>query len=143
MQEIEKLGGTKTPAPGSGGGKEKGKAHSGMIFGQFMHEGFIPKLHAGLASDEIFAVIQKKEVVVPQKIASQFSADQWRNFFASANPTALSNMNRAETEVTLKPQISVIVHEANPNTWIEVVDNAIYPRILERDRYFKSEGNPY
>ena len=58
---------------------------------------------------------------------------------AITNPSAMES-NLGGGESLPAPTVNVIVHEAGPETYVEIVDDIIEPRLKETDEYAQESG---
>ena len=59
---------------------------------------------------------------------------------ATTNPPAADRSSPGGGESSLAPIVNVIVHEAGPETYVEIVDDIIEPRLKETDEYAQESG---
>lgn len=116
-----------------------GQAASG---GQTLHSGGIVSAHSGrLMQDEVMVKALRNEFMLRPAVTETFGAQRLLDFNATLNPAALSS--RTDTVMSPAPKINVIVHNANPDTWVQITDKYVDPRIKQKDRKLTAGANPY
>jgi TP901 family phage tail tape measure protein len=100
-----------------------------------MHTGGFPRTaHSGyLASSEVDVRMLKNEMVLRPEATDKFGAGRLLDFNKSLDPSALGGQR----------PIKVVFHNATKQSWAEIVDESIYPRMKEKERRFEVAGNPY
>jgi len=100
-----------------------------------MHTGGFPRTaHSGyLASSEVDVRMLKNEMVLRPEATDKFGAQRLLDFNRSLDPSALGGQR----------PVKVVFHNATKQSWAEIVDDSIYPRIKEKERRFEVAGNPY
>ncbi len=100
-----------------------------------MHAGGFPRTaHSGyLASSEVDVRMLKNEMVLRPEATDKFGAQRLLDFNRSLDPSALGGQR----------PVKVVFHNATKQSWAEIVDDSIYPRMKEKERRFEVAGNPY
>jgi hypothetical protein len=106
--------------------------------GDVLHGGGFPKAHGGrLFPEETFAIIRKDEMVLRPEATREFGAQALLNFNHDLNPDHLRKSSARPQPVIVK------VNRAAPDTYIELSDRVIQPRINYRENKMRVEANPY
>jgi len=100
-----------------------------------MHTGGFPRTaHSGyLASSEVDVRMLKNEMVLRPEATDKFGAQRLLDFNRSLDPSVLGGQR----------PVKVVFHNATKQSWAEIVDDSIYPRMKEKERRFEVAGNPY
>lgn len=100
-----------------------------------MHTGGFPRTaHSGyLASSEVDVRMLKNEMVLRPEATDKFGAQRLLDFNKSLDPSVLGGQR----------PVKVVFHNATKQSWAEIVDESIYPRMKEKERRFEVAGNPY
>ncbi len=106
----------------------------------------------GYVEEDSVALLHGAEFVLSPEAVAAIGKDRLERFNASADPSTISRIDRSASASSLaksqssgssKQPISVIVHESSPQTWVEITDKKIHPRVTEKDRKYKAGSNPY
>ncbi len=122
------------------GGDKKGGG------GDTLHVGGYPTAHTGLLfPNETLAKIDKREFVLRPEVTDRFGPERLKTFNASLDPDVFNDkkQNDPVQYIGQSDPVNVIVHEAGPQTYVEITDKYIHPRIQTRDRNFKAGSSPY
>jgi hypothetical protein len=84
----------------------------------------------------------KDEFVLRPAISNSFGEERLNKFNLTGNPAHLGGVQQQQPVVNVKTP-SVIVHNASPETWVEITDKNIYPRIQKKQRYYEPATEPY
>lgn len=100
-----------------------------------LHTGGFPRMaHSGyLASSEVDVRMLKNEMVLRPEATDKFGAQRLLDFNKSLDPSVLGGQR----------PVKVVFHNATKQSWAEIVDESIYPRMKEKERRFEVAGNPY
>jgi len=108
--------------------------HSGGLIGD------VVKAHDGLlASNERLILALKDEFVMRPAVTQKFGAANLSTFNRTLDPSVLQSENN---NIVQRP-IEIIIHEATKNTWVEIVDKEIHPRIKYKDRHMEAAASPF
>jgi len=105
---------------------------------QAYHSGGLLTAHTGrslLPREKMFVGLEDEFVLRPAA-TQKFSEQQLNAFNASLDPNVLNSQPQAAN-------VNVHVHNAGPNTWVEVVENDIYSNVKKLERHFEIGSNPY
>jgi len=113
------------------------------------HTGGIVYAHSGLlANDELMAILQDREVVIPRDVSTQFSPAQWNSFIKSGNVQDLGG-DQKEVISLLKEilgsqgqgkNVKVLVHDPGINTALEIFQDEGESWMRRRDRNLINVG---
>jgi hypothetical protein len=109
--------------------------------GGILHGGGYPTAHSGFLNrgDEVWIKALKKEMVLSPRVTEKFGHGRLLEFNRTLNPDVLGGRHAAGGDT----RVVVEVNEANPQTWVKVTQDKIYPHIKNLQRNYEAEGNPY
>ncbi|MFA5196110.1 MAG: hypothetical protein WC401_09970, partial [Bacteroidales bacterium] len=101
--------------------------------------------HSGgmLNANETLIKSLKDEFVLRPAISNSFGEERLNKFNLTGNPAHLGGVQQQQQSVTVVNKQNVIVHNGTPQTWVEIVDSDIYPRIKQKQRYFEPGTEPF
>jgi len=116
-----------------------GKVGSGVGKMAAYHTGAVVTAHTGLlTNEEVMIKALKNEVILPRRATDKFGRQAMGNFIQTLNPNDLKSPEEQQTT-----NVNIVVHEANPDTWVEIVDSKIFPLIQEKQRHYQPTEDKY
>lgn len=104
--------------------------------------GYVPKT--------TLAVLHGNEFVLNQGAVGAIGRDNLEKLNAGVDPNVFSAIQASKAiekasagDDSRGEGHTVIVHEAMPGTWVEVIDKKIHPRVIKRDQKNRVGANPY
>lgn len=113
-----------------------------------LHEGGIVEAHRGLmlgsyrGRNETLVKALEGETILRPDFLDKYGSVRVGEFINTLDPSSLTRGQRtAQPAQGGQPQ--VIIHEASPRTWAEIVDKSVYPRMKYKERRMETPGSPF